>query len=102
MVGFGHREPRYEPAVFSLRKEYQGLYASDAMKTSPVKEHLEPVPQDVDLSWIGDEDAGAAFRSYRALPDDERASVLAHAVAALTVPRLAKTTTTSPAPTSRP
>ena len=89
MVGFGHREPRYETAVFSLRKEYQGLYASDAMKTSLVMEHLEPVPQDVDLSWIGDEDAGAAFRSYRALPDDERASVLAHAVAALTVPHLA-------------
>ena len=89
MVGFGHREPRYETAVFSLRKEYQGLYASDAMKTSPIMEHLEPVPQDVDLSWIGDEDAGAAFRSYRALPDDERASVLAHAVATLTVPHLA-------------
>ena len=33
--------------------------------------------------------AGATFRSYRALPDDERGSVLAHAVAALTVPHLA-------------
>ena len=88
MVGFGHREPRYETAVFSIRKEYQGLYASDAMKASPVMEHLEPVPQDVDLGWLGDEDAGAAFRSYRGLPEDERASVLAHAVAALTVPHL--------------
>ena len=58
-------------------------------KANPVTQRLEPVPQDVDLSWIGDEDAGAAFRSYRALSDDERASVLAHAVAALTVPHLA-------------
>ena len=37
------------------------LYASDAMKASPVLEHLKPVPQDVDPSWVRDEDAGAAF-----------------------------------------
>ena len=86
-VGFGHSAPRYQTPVLSIRQEYQGLYASDAMKTSPVMTHLDPVP-DVDLAWLADEDAGEAFRAYRALPDDTRASVLAHSVATLTVPHL--------------
>ena len=87
-VGFGRRQPRFESPVLSIRQEYQGLYASDAMKASPAMNHLEPVPA-VDLGWLAEEDPGAAFRAYRALADDERASVLAHAVATLIVPRLA-------------
>ena len=87
-VGFGRRQPRFESPVLSIRQEYQGLYASDAMKASPAMNHLEPVPA-VDLGWLAEEDPGVAFRAYRALPDDERASVLAHAVATLIVPRLA-------------
>ena len=87
-VGFGHRQARHEAPVLSIRQEYQGLQASDAMKASPAMNHLEPVPA-VDLGWLAEEDAGAAFRAYRALADDERASVLAHAVATLIVPRLA-------------
>ena len=87
-VGFGRRQPRYESPVLSIRQEYQGLYASDAMKASPAMNHLEPVPA-VDLGWLAEEDAGAAFRAYRSLAEDERASVLAHAVATLVVPRLA-------------
>ena len=43
----------------------------------------------VDLGWLAEEDAAASFRAYRALPDEDRASVLAHAVASLTVPHLA-------------
>ena len=47
------------------------------------------MPRDIHLGWLSDEDAGSAFRAYRGLPADERASVLAHGVAALTVPHLA-------------
>ena len=86
-VGFGRREPRYESPALALRREHQGVYASDAMKASPAMSHLDPVPA-VDLGWLADEDAGAAFRAYRALADEDRASVLAHAVASLTVPHL--------------
>ena len=50
--------------------------------------HLDPVPA-VDLGWLAEPDGALAFRAYRALPDEDRASVLAHAVATLTVPRLA-------------
>ena len=86
-VGFGRREPRYESPVLALRREYQGIYASDGMKAGPVMRHLDPVPA-TDLGWLAEEDAAAAFRAYRALPDGNRANVLAHAVAALTVPHL--------------
>ncbi len=86
-VGFGRSEPRYQTPVLSIRREYQGVYASDAMKASPIMTHLDPVP-DVDLVWLANEDAGEAFRAYRALPDETRGSVLAHAVASLTVPHL--------------
>ena len=86
-VGFGRSEPRYPTPVLAIRREYQGVYASDAMKASPIMSHLDPVP-DVDLAWLADEDAREAFRAYRALPDQTRGSVLAHAVAALTVPHL--------------
>ena len=87
-VGFGRRQPGYEPPVLAIRREYQGVYASDAMKASETMKHLDPVPA-VDLGWLAEEDAAAAFRAYRALPEEDRASVLAHAVASLTVPRLA-------------
>ena len=87
-VGFGRRQPGYEPPVLAIRREYQGVYASDAMKASETMKHLDPVPA-VDLGWLAEEDTANAFRAYRALPDEDRASVLAHAVAALTVPRLA-------------
>ena len=87
-VGFGRRQPRHESPVLAIRKEYQGLYASDAMKASEAMKHLDPVPA-VDLGWLAEEDVAASFRAYRALPDEDRASVLAHAVATLTVPRLA-------------
>ncbi|MCY3621525.1 MAG: ParB/RepB/Spo0J family partition protein [Gammaproteobacteria bacterium] len=87
MVGFGRRHPGYETPILSIRQEYQGLYASDAMKASETMKHLDPVPA-VDLGWLAEEDAAASFRAYRALPDEDRASVLAHAVASLTVPRL--------------
>ena len=87
-VGFGRRQPGYEPPVLAIRREYQGVYASDAMKASETMKHLDPVPA-VDLGWLAEENAAAAFRTYRALPDEDRASVLAHAVAALTVPHLA-------------
>ena len=87
-VGFGRRHPGYEPPVLALRREYQGVYASDAMKASETMKHLDPVPA-VDLGWLAEDDAAAAFRAYRALPGEDRASVLAHAVASLTVPRLA-------------
>ena len=87
-VGFGRRHPGYEAPVLALRREYQGVYASDAMKASETMKHLDPVPA-VDLGWLAEDDAAAAFRAYRALPDEDRASVLAHAVASLTVPRLA-------------
>ena len=86
-VGFGRRQPRYESPVLAFRREYQGMYASDAMKASPAMAHLEPVPA-VDLDWLAEEDPGTAFRAYRALPADDRASILAHAVATLTVPHL--------------
>ena len=88
LVGFGRRRAGYETPILALRGEYQGVYASDAMKASETMKHLEPVPA-VDLGWLAEEDAAASFRAYRALPDDDRASVLAHAVASLTVPRLA-------------
>ena len=87
-VGFGRPHRGYETPVLALRQEYQSLYASDAMKASPAMNHLEPVPG-VDLGWLAEADAGAAFRAFRALPGEDRASVLAHAVATLVVPRLA-------------
>ena len=88
MVGFGRRHPGYETPILAIRGEYQGVYASDAMKASETMKHLDPVPA-VDLGWLAAEDAAASFRAYRALPGEDRASVLAHAVASLTVPRLA-------------
>ena len=88
MVGFGRPYTGYEPPILAIRKEYQGVYASDAMKASEAMKHLDPVPA-VDLGWLAEPDAAAAFRAYRALPDGDRASVLAHAVASLTVPHLA-------------
>ncbi len=88
MTGFGRRHPGYEPPVLAIRGEYQGVYASDAMKASETMKHLDPVPA-VDLGWLAEVDAAASFRAYRALPDEDRASVLAHAVASLTVPHLA-------------
>ncbi len=87
LVGFGRPYAGYETPVLAIRREYQGVYASDAMKASEPMKHLDPVPA-VDLGWLAEPDAAAAFRAYRALPDADRASVLAHAVAALTVPRL--------------
>ncbi|MDE0343863.1 MAG: hypothetical protein OXK82_11990 [Deltaproteobacteria bacterium] len=88
MAGFGRRHPGYEPPVLAIRGEYQGVYASDAMKASETMKHLDPVPA-VDLAWLAEVDAAPSFRAYRALPDEDRASVLAHAVASLTVPHLA-------------
>ena len=96
IVGFGRPHTGYEPPILALRKEYQGVYASDAMKSSEPMKHLDPVPA-VDLGWLAEPDAALAFRAYRALPDDDRASVLAHAVATLTVPRLADDHDASPA-----
>ena len=87
-VGFGRHHPGYESPVLAIRKEYQGVYASDAMKASDTMKHLDPVPA-VDLAWLAEEHPAQAFRAYRALADEDRASVLAHAVASLTVPRLA-------------
>ena len=87
-VGFGRRELRHEASVLAIRKEYQAVYASDAMKASDTMQHLDPVPA-VDLGWLAEEDAEQAFHAYRALSDEDRGSVLAHAVAALTVPHLA-------------
>ena len=87
-VGFGRRLPGYEPPVLALRRDYQGVYASDAMKASDTMKHLDPVPA-VDLAWLAEEDPATSFRAFRALSDDDRASVLAHAVASLAVPRLA-------------
>ena len=87
IVGFGRPHTGYEAPILALRKEYQGVYASDAMKASEPMKHLDPVPA-VDLGWLAEPDAALAFRAYRALPDEDRASVLAHAVATLTVPRL--------------
>lgn len=87
LVGFGRPYAGHETPVLAIRKEYQGVYASDAMKASEAMKHLDPVPA-VDLGWLAEPDAAAAFRAYRALPDGDRASVLAHAVAALTVARL--------------
>lgn len=82
----GHR--RHDAPLLAIRKDYQPSYPSDALKASAVMKHLEPTPDDVDLSWLQHEDAACAFRTYRSLADDKRASVLAHAVAALTVPHL--------------
>ena len=87
IVGFGRPHTGYEAPVLALRKDYQGVYASDAMKASEPMKHLDPVAA-VDLGWLAEPDAALAFRAYRALPDDDRASVLAHAVATLTVPHL--------------
>ena len=87
IVGFGRPHTGYESPILALRKEYQGVYASDAMKSSEPMKHLDPVPA-VDLGWLAEPDAALAFRAYRALSDEDRASVLAHAVAQLTVPRL--------------
>lgn len=87
VVGFGRPHSGYETPILALRKEYRGVYASDAMKASEPMEHLDPVPA-VDLGWLAEPDAALAFRAYRALPDEDRASVLAHAVATLTVPHL--------------
>ena len=88
IVGFGRPHTPYEPPILSIRKDHHGVYASDAMKASEPMKHLDPVPA-VDLGWLAEPDAARAFRAYRALPDEDRASVLAHAVATLTVPRLA-------------
>jgi len=88
IVGFGRPHTGYEHPVLAVRRDYQGLYASDAMKASEPMKHLDPVPA-VDLGWLAEADAALAFRAYRALPDEDRASVLAHAVATLTVPHLA-------------
>ena len=88
LVGFGRPHTGYEHPVLAIRRDYQGVYASDAMKASEAMKHLDPVPA-VDLGWLAEPDAAAAFRAYRALPDADRASVLAHAVASLAVPRLA-------------
>ncbi len=88
IVGFGRPHTPYEPPILSIRKDHQGVYASDAMKASEPMKHLDPVPA-VDLGWLAEPDPALAFRAYRALPDEDRASVLAHAVATLTVPRLA-------------
>ena len=87
LVGFGRPQTGYEPSILALRKEYQGVYASDAMKASEPMKHLDPVPA-VDLGWLAEPDAALAFRAYRALPDDDRASVIAHAVASLTASHL--------------
>ena len=87
IVGFGRPYMGYEPPILAVRKEYQGVYVSDAMKASEPMKHLDPVPA-VDLGWLVEPDGALAFRAYRALPDEDRASVLAHAVATLTVPRL--------------
>ena len=87
-VGFGRRHPGYETPVLAIRRDYQGVYASDAMKASETMKHLDPVPA-VDLAWLAEQDAAASFRAYRALADEDRASILAHAVASLTVPHLA-------------
>ena len=62
-VGFGRRRPRFESPVLGIRQEYQGLYASDAMKASPAMNHLEPVPA-VDLGCLAEEDAGCCFPTY--------------------------------------
>ena len=88
MAGFGRRHPGYETPVLAIRRDYQGVYASDGMKASETMKHLDPVPA-ADLGWLAEEDAAASFRAYRALPDEDRASILAHAVASLTVPHLA-------------
>ena len=88
IVGFGRPYTGYEHPILAVRRDYQGVYASDAMKASEPMKHLDPVPA-VDLGWLAEPDAALAFRAYRALPDEDRASVLAHAVAALTVPHLA-------------
>ena len=87
IVGFGRPYTGYEQPVLAIRKDYQGVYASDAMKASEPMKHLDPVPS-VHLGWLAEPDAALAFRAYRALPDEDRASVLAHAVATLTVPHL--------------
>ncbi|MYE02651.1 MAG: hypothetical protein F4Y03_15520 [Alphaproteobacteria bacterium] len=96
IVGFGRPHTGYEAPILSLRKEYQGVYASDAMKASETMKHLEPVPT-VDLGWLAEPDVALAYRAYRALPDEDRASVLAHAVATLAVPHLGDDHDVSPA-----
>ena len=88
MVGFGRPRTGHERPILAIRREYQGLYASDALKASETMKHLDPVPA-VDLGWLAEADAAASFRAYRALPEADRASVLAHAVASLAVPHLA-------------
>ena len=96
IVGFGRPHTGYEAPILSLRKEYQGVYASDAMKASETMKHLDPVPA-VDLGWLAEPDAALAYRAYRALPDEDRAGVLAHAVATLAVPHLGDDHDVSPA-----
>ena len=71
----------------AVRREYQGVYASDAIKASEVMKLLDLVSA-VDLGSLAEEDAAASFRTYRALPVEDRLSVLANAVASLTVPHL--------------
>ena len=78
----GHR---YEPQALALRRDYQAVYASDAFKDSSAMDHYERFPDAVDASWLDEADTGAAFRAFRALPAADRASILAHAVANLTV-----------------
>ena len=97
MVGFGEGAGTYQRPVLSLRQNYQGFAASDAMEASPVMRHLETAPPDVELDWLRDNDAASAFRFYRGLPDAQRASALSHAVAGLTVPQLADDGDISPA-----
>ena len=88
IAGFGRPHTGYEQPILAVRRDYQGVHASDAMKASEPMKHLDPVPG-VDLGWLAERDAALAFRSYRALPNEDRASVLAHAVATLAVPHLA-------------
>ena len=87
IAGFGRPHTGYEQPILAVRRDYQGVYASDAMKASEPMKHLDPVPA-VDLAWLAEPDAALAFRAYRALPAEDRASALAHAVATLTVPHL--------------
>ena len=87
-VGFGRRAQQYETPVLSIRRDHVGIYASDAMKASATMKHLEPCP-DADLAWLAENNAASAFTAYRALPENQRAAITAHAVANLLLPRLA-------------
>ena len=86
MVGFGHHKPRYEAPVLGIRKDYQPLYPSDAMKASAIMQHLEPVPPSVPTGHCPTTSAQASWHT------PWRPSRC----------RTWRTTTTSPAPRSRP